>query len=198
MKGFQMTEENLEKMVQAFTTYFKKTPLMGRNPTMGNSYKEEYHLGFHDDNYLFNTDDYGLQNEEWARRLAYLSPSYPKLHQFLDFHTSKQKGYDITQRAYAVPYGSEISGVLSWKYSENNTCIFPQIYKDEFMLERFRYAQKIFPMSFVMSGAGMCDSRYPKKDSEEYRLAMTFHGEMGYDLFVASAKATKAELEVVF
>lgn len=29
------------------------------------------------------------------------------------------------------------------------------------MLERFRYSQKIFPMSFVMSGAGMCDSRYP-------------------------------------
>lgn len=116
MKDFQMTEENLEKMVQAFTTYFKKTPLMGRNPTMGNSYKEEYHLGFHDDNYLFNTDEYGLVNEEWARRLNYIGQGYSKLHQFLDFHKNTNKGYDITQRAYSVPYGSEISGNLARKY----------------------------------------------------------------------------------
>ena len=52
------------------------------------------------------------------------------------------------------------------------------------MLERFRYSQTIFPMSFVMSGAGMCDRSYPPKNSEEYRLAMSFHGEIGYDLFI--------------
>lgn len=125
MKGFQMTDANLEKMVQAFVASFKKTPLMGRNPTMGGAYKEEYGLGFHDDNYLFNTDDYGLVNEEWARRLAYLNPSYPSLHQFLDFHTNTKKGYDIRGRAYAKPYGAEISGVLSYKYKENGSCIFP-------------------------------------------------------------------------
>lgn len=66
------------------------------------------------------------------------------------------------------------------------------------MLERFRYAQKIFPMSFVMSGAGMCDSSYPPKGSAEYNLAMTFHGEIGYDLFVSSARKARASLEVVF
>ena len=116
----------------------------------------------------------------------------------MDFHTSSTKGYDITKRAFAVPYGSEISGVLSRTYGENGSCIFPQIYKDQFMLERFRYSQKIFPMSFVMSGAGMCDSSYPPKGSEEYNLAMTFHGEIGYDLFIKSAKTTKSELEVTF
>ena len=49
-----------------------------------------------------------------------------------------------------------------------------------------------------MSGAGMCDSSYPAPESEEYHLAMNFHGEIGYDLFVKSAQVHKSTIAVEF
>ena len=49
-----------------------------------------------------------------------------------------------------------------------------------------------------MSGGGMCSTEYPQKDSDEYRFAMTFHGEIGYDLFIKSAKVEKSALTVTF
>ena len=83
-----MSAEKQEALVAQYCKYFKKTKLQHRNPTMGNS--PAYPVGFHDDNFVFNSAEYHTPTwDEMIDRATIcdgaVEGEWYELHQFDDF-----------------------------------------------------------------------------------------------------------------
>ena len=78
-----MTDDNLRKIIKAYVSSFSSTKLMGRNPSLGHA--NEYPIGYHDDNFMFNTSDFHTKSPEWKALLRKQHYTYATLQQFYDF-----------------------------------------------------------------------------------------------------------------
>ena len=170
----QMTNKNLQRIIESYVSSFKKTKLMGRNPSLG--YANEFPIGYHDDNFLFNTSDFHKKNSEWKKLLRKQNYSYGTLQQFYDFingNGGKYKplwdvwktqmfGGELSLQMYQEPFGP------LWSGTER---------------EALEYCINQFHMSWLM-GVGV--GGIPELNSDEYKEFRKVAGSFGYDLYIDS------------
>ena len=169
-----MTNLNLSRIIEAYTFSFTKTKLMGRNPSLGHAY--EYPIGYHDDNFMFNTSDYHKINKDWRGLLRRQNYAYGTLQQFYDFINGNGGSYEPLWDLWETQmFGGELS---------------MQIYEEPFgplwsgtERKALDYCINQFHMSWLMGvGAG----GVPEQTTEEYREYCKVAGSFGYDIFIDS------------
>ena len=172
-----MTNQNLNRLIEAFTQSFTRTKLMARNPSLGNA--NRYDIGFHDDNFLFNSSDYHTQSKAWKNLLEQVDPSYGTLQQFYDFIDGQNGNYmPLWDRWETQMFGGELSGFMYnppfgplWSGTER---------------EALDYCIRQFHMSWLM---GCGQGGIPKKDTPEYAQYEAVSASFGYDLAIAKVEA---------
>ena len=172
-----MRDENLEKLIEAYTNAFSVTKLMGRNPSLGNAH--DYPIGYHDDNFLFNSSDFHRQNQDWKALMRLCDPSYATIQQFYDFIDGQNGRYaPLWEQWKTQMFGGELSGMLKrdpfgpiWSGTER---------------EAFDYCVNQFHISWLM-GTGR--DGIPAEDSPLYDEYLRVCASFGYDLSIASVSA---------
>ena len=169
-----MTNENLRKLIEAYVSSFQKTKLMGRNPSLG--YANEYPIGYHDDNFLFNTSDFHKHNSEWKALLRKQDYSYGTLQQFYDFINGNGGKYEPLWDLWKTQmFGGELSMQMSmepfgplWSGTER---------------EALDYCVNQFHMSWLM---GLGVGGVPETNTAEYQEFRKVAGSFGYDIYIDS------------
>ena len=159
---------------------------MGRNPSLG--YANEYPVGYHDDNFLFNTSDFHTQSPEWKALLKKQNPTYGTLQQFYDFINGDGGRYEPLWDLWKTEmFGGELSG---------------QMYKEPFgplwsgtEREALDYCIRQFHMSWLM-GVGV--DGIPDVNTDAYREFREVADSFGYDLYIDSVvgKNRTAKIQV--
>ncbi len=169
-----MTDKNLSKLLDAYTASFKQTKLMARNPSLGNASK--YDVGYHDDNFLFNTSDFHKQSAEWKALLKKIDVNYGTLQQFYDFINGCNGNYEpIWDKWQTQMFGGELSGMMYTDY-------FGPILKGT-EREALDYCIKQFHVTWL-SGVGK--GGIPYKDSQDYQEYLEIAGSFGYKIGIQS------------
>ena len=169
-----MTDRNLRRIIETYVSSFKKTKLMGRNPSLG--YANEYPIGYHDDNFMFNTSDFHKQNREWKAMLRKQDYTYGTLQQFYDFINGNGGSYQPLWELWKTQmFGGELS---------------LQMYKEPFgplwsgtEREALDYCINQFHMSWLM---GVGAEGIPETNTAEYLEFRKVAGSFGYDIFIDS------------
>lgn len=169
-----MTNENLKRVIEAYVHAFSSTKLMARNPSLG--YANEFPIGYHDDNFLFNSSDYHTVSPEWKALLAKQDPSFATLQQFYDFINGNGGAYEPLWDAWKTQmFGGELS---------------MQMYKEPFGslwsgTERgaLQYCIVQFHVTWLM---GYGQGSIPDSSTAEYRDFLDVAGSFGYNLFIDS------------
>lgn len=172
-----MTDDNLNSLIEAYTAAFRRTKLMARNPSLGRAY--DYPIGFHDDNFMFNSSDFHKQNAEWKALLQKQNRTYGTLQQFYDFIDGNGGKYDpIWDKWETQMFGGELSGQMYqppfgplWSGTEH---------------EALLYCIGQFHVSWIM-GVGV--DGIPATDSAEYRDYLETAGAFGYDIGLVSTES---------
>ncbi len=167
-----MTNENLKRIIEAYVSCFTKTKLMGRNPSLG--YANEFPIGYHDDNFMFNTSDFHTKSREWKALLRKQDYTYGTLQQFYDFINGDGGKYEpLWDRWETQMFGGELSMQMSkdpfgplWSGTER---------------EALDYCIDQFHMSWLM-GVGV--GGIPATNTEEYKEFRKVAGSFGYDIFI--------------
>ena len=169
-----MTDKNLSRIIETYVASFKNTKLMGRNPTVGHA--NEYPIGYHDDNFLFNTSDFHTKSNEWKALLRKQDYSYGTIQQFYDFMNGNGGSYEplwdlwktqmfggeLSMQMYLEPFGP------LWSGTER---------------QALDYCIDQFHMSWIM---GVGTGGIPDKDTPEYQEFRNVAGSFGYDIFIDS------------
>ena len=169
-----MTNDNLRKIVEEYVADFHKTKLMARNPSLG--YANEYPIGYHDDNFMFNTSDFHTVSPEWKALLRKQDYTYGTLQQFYDFINgdggkyeplwdqwkTQMFGGEMSRQMYMAPFGP------LWSGTER---------------EALDYCIQQFHMSWMM---GVGDGGIPETNTAEYQEFKKVAGSFGYDLSIQS------------
>ena len=172
-----MTDENLNRIIEAYTHAFTKTKLMARNPSLGNA--NRYDIGFHDDNFLFNSSDFHTQSQEWKQLLEQVDPSYGTLQQFYDFIDGQNGNYmPIWDKWETQMFGGELSGFM---YSEPFGPIWTGTER-----EAFDYCVKQFHLSWLM---GCGQGGIPALGTPAYREYLKVSASFGYDIAIDAVEA---------
>lgn len=180
-----MTNANLERLIQAYTESFTRTKLMARNPSLGNAHN--YDIGFHDDNFLFNSSDFHSQNENWKHLLQQVDSSYGTLQQFYDFMDGENGNYmPIWDKWETQMFGGELSGFMYnppfgslWSGTER---------------EALGYCVRQFHMSWLM---GCGQGGIPAAGTAEYQEYLKVAAGFGYDLAIASVEAKERTGKII-
>ena len=180
-----MTNPNLNRLIEAFTESFTQTKLMARNPSLGNA--NRYDIGFHDDNFLFNSSDFHTQNKAWKNLLEQVDPSYGTLQQFYDFMDGQNGNYmPIWDKWETQMFGGELSGFMYnppfgplWSGTER---------------EALDYCIRQFHMSWLM---GCGQGGLPKKDAPEYASYEAVSASFGYDIAIAKVEAKERTGKII-
>ena len=183
-----MTDNNLKRIIEAYVSSFTKTKLMGRNPSLG--YAHQYPIGYHDDNFMFNTSDFHKVNAEWKALLRKQHYTYSTLQQFYDFINGNGGKYEPLWNLWQTQmFGGELSMQMSkepfgplWSGTER---------------EALDYCINQFHMSWLM-GVGI--GGIPATDTEEYEEYRKVSGSFGYDIYIDSVtgKNRTAKLSTSF
>lgn len=169
-----MTDDNLRKIIEAYVSSFSSTKLMGRNPSLGHA--NEYPIGYHDDNFMFNTSDFHTKSPEWKALLRKQHYTYATLQQFYDFINGNGGKYEPLWDLWKTQmFGGELSMQMSmepfgslWSGTER---------------EALDYCIRQFHMSWLM-GVGV--GGIPQTNTAEYQEYRKVAGSFGYDLFIDS------------
>lgn len=183
-----MKSKNMRKLLDAYTESFQTTKLLARNPSLGNA--STYDIGFHDDNFLFNTSDFHTKSPEWKSLLESLDRSYGTLQQFYDFINGCNGNYEpIWDKWQTQMFGGELSGLM---YSDCFGSIFEGTER-----EALDYCIEQFHMSWL-SGTGK--SGIPSEDSPEYQEYLEVARSFGYEIGITevSSKERTGKLTVTF
>lgn len=165
-----MTNQNISKLLTAYTNAFHTTKLMARNPSLGNA--SEYDVGFHDDNFLFNTSDFHTQSAEWKALLKKLDPSYGTLQQFYDFINGNNGNYNpIWDKWQTQMFGGELSGMM---YEDCFGSILEGTER-----EALDYCINQFHVTWLM---GVGKSGIPEKGTPEYEEYLEVASSFGYEI----------------
>lgn len=175
--SFYMSNKNMSRLIEAYTSAFKTTKLMARNPSLGNA--STYDVGYHDDNFLFNSSDFHTKSPKWKALLKSLDSSYGTLQQFYDFINGCNGNYEpIWDKWQTQMFGGELSGMM---YHDP----FGSILKGT-EREALDYCIKQFHMSWI-SGVGR--GGIPDKDSEDYQKYLEVANSFGYKIGIESVSA---------
>ena len=172
-----MTNENLSRIIEEYTRAFTKTKLMGRNPSLGNAHS--FDIGYHDDNFLFNTSDFHTKSEDWKNLMKKIDPSYATLQQFYDFINGQNGSYEpIWDKWQTQMFGGEISGMMNadpfgalWSGTEH---------------EVLDYCIKQFHVSWIM---GVGRGGIPEMGTPEYDKYLEVASSFGYEIGIKSVKS---------
>lgn len=165
-----MTSKNISKLIEAYTNAFSITKLMARNPSLGKAY--EYDVGYHDDNFLFNTSDFHKQSAEWKALLKKLDPSYGTLQQFYDFINGNGGEYEpIWDKWETQMFGGELSGMM---YEDCFGSILEGTER-----EALDYSINQFHLTWLM---GVGKSGIPEKGTPEYEEYLEVARSFGYEI----------------
>lgn len=165
-----MTTENMSKLIKAYTNAFKTTKLMARNPSLGHA--SEYDVGFHDDNFLFNSSDFHTKSDEWKALLKKIDPSYGKLQQFYDFINGCNGNYEpIWDKWQTQMFGGELSGMM---YDDCFGSILEGTER-----EAMDYSINQFHMTWLM---GVGKGGIPEKGTTEYKEYLKLASSFGYEI----------------
>ncbi|MBQ9902438.1 MAG: DUF4832 domain-containing protein [Clostridia bacterium] len=181
----QMTNENLRRIIETYVSSFKKTKLMGRNPSLG--YANQFPIGYHDDNYMFNTSDFHTRSREWKNLLRKQDYSYGTLQQFYDFINgdggkypplwdiwqTQMFGGELSMQMYLEPFGP------LWSGTER---------------EALDYCIHQFHMSWLM-GVGV--GGIPDADTDGYKEFRKVAGSFGYDIYIDSVTGKNCTSKIV-
>lgn len=179
-----MTNQNMSKLLDAYTAAFKKTKLMARNPSLGNA--SEYDVGYHDDNFLFNTSDFHTKSPEWKALLKSLDSSYGTLQQFYDFINGCNGNYEpIWDKWQTQMFGGELSGII---YEDP---FGPILWGTE--REALNYCIEQFHVTWL-SGVGK--GGIPYKGTEDYEEYLEIANSFGYEIGIESVTADGSEISV--
>lgn len=181
-----MTNDNLRRLIEAYTASFRSTKLMGRNPSLGFAY--DYDIGYHDDNFLFNTSDFHTKSPEWKALLRQQDWTYAHLQQFYDFIDGNSGQYPSLWDAWETQmFGGEMSS---------------QMYKPPFGSlwsgtehEALLYSMEQFHMSWLM---GIGKGNVPDTNTADYEVYLNTAAHFGYDIGIVSVKAHTGRIEVSF
>lgn len=172
-----MTNENLRRIIEGYIQAFSTTKLMGRNPSLG--YAHDFAIGYHDDNFLFNTSDFHTQSSEWKSLLQKLNRSYGTIQQFYDFVNGQNGNYaPIWDKWQSQMFGGELSGML---YADP----FGPLW-DGTEREALDYCINQFHVSWIM---GVGRGGIPEADTPAYQEYLTVAGSFGYDIAIQSVEA---------
>ena len=169
-----MSDENLNRIIEEYVAAFKTTKLMARNPSLGNA--NQYQIGYHDDNFLFNTSDFHTVSPEWKALLKKQDYTYGTLQQFYDFINgnggqyeplwdmwkTQMFGGEMSRQMYLEPFGP------LWSGTER---------------EALDYCIKQFHMTWVM---GIGQGTIPETNTAEYKEFKNVAGSFGYDVSIES------------
>lgn len=172
-----MSAEKQEALVAQYCKYFKKTKLQHRNPTMGNS--PAYPVGFHDDNFVFNSAEYHTPTwDEMIDRATIcdgaVEGEWYELHQFDDFFREK----DLWKRYKTEMMGAEISGVMAFKDRQGEYFFGPMFEGEALNALLFctTHFHMTFSLGFQRGGGGV-----PEKGTEAYKNFRYAASLFGYD-----------------
>ncbi len=183
-KWFAMNSKNMRKLLDAYTSSFKTTKLMARNPSLGRSYT--YDVGYHDDNFLFNSSDFHTKSPEWKALLKSLDSSYGTLQQFYDFINGCNGNYQsIWDKWQTQMFGGELSGMM---YHDPFGSILEGTER-----EALDYCIQQFHVSWI-SGVGR--GGIPEKGTEAYQEYLEVANSFGYDIGIESVTADSATKEI--
>ena len=181
-----MSDDNLRRIIETYVASFHTTKLMGRNPSLGGA--NEFPIGYHDDNFMFNTSDFHKINSQWKALLRKQDYTYGTLQQFYDFINGDSGRYQPLWDLWKTQmFGGELSG---------------QMYKEPFGTlwsgterEALDYCINQFHMSWLM---GVGNGGIPDINSDEYKEFRKVSGSFGYNLFIESvtAKNRTSKVEV--
>lgn len=187
-----MSAEKQEALVAQYCKYFKKTKIQHRNPTMGNS--PAYPVGFHDDNFVFNSAEY--HTPEWDAMIDAATicdgakeGEWYELHQFDDFFREA----DLWKRYKTEMMGAEISGVMAFKNREGQY-FFGNMFEGEalrvlcFCTTHFHMT---FSLGFQRGGGGV-----PEKGTELYKNFRYAASLFGYDFTLKDARFEEDKLTI--
>ena len=180
-----MTNDNLRRIIEAYTASFRKTKLMGRNPSLG--YANEYPIGYHDDNFMFNTSDFHTKSLEWKSLLRKQHYTYGTLQQFYDFINGDGGKYEPLWDLWKTQmFGGELSVQMSmepfgplWSGTER---------------EALEYCINQFHVSWIM-GVGV--GGIPETNTAEYQEFRKVAASFGYDIFIDSVEGKNRTAKVV-
>ena len=183
-----MKDDHLRTLIEEYVSDFQRTKLMGRNPSLG--YANEYPIGYHDDNFMFNTSDFHKQSPEWKDLLRQQDRTYATLQQFYDFidgnggcykplweqWKTQMFGGELSRQIYLEPFGT------LWDGTER---------------EALDYCINQFHMSWLM-GVGF--GGIPETNTPEYKEFKNVAGSFGYDISIqsVSAKNYTGKIETTF
>ncbi len=183
-----MTNDNLRKIIEAYVSAFTKTKLMARNPSLG--YANEFPIGYHDDNFMFNTSDFHTKSPEWKALLRKQNYTYGTLQQFYDFINGNGGKYEPLWDIWKTQmFGGELSMQMSmepfgplWSGTER---------------EALAYCINQFHMSWLM---GVGTGGIPDANSDEYQEFRKVAASFGYDIFIdsVSGKNRTSKLTTTF
>ena len=186
----KMSCESQQKLVAQYCRYFKKTKLQARNPNMGNS--RDYPIGFHDDNFVFNSAEYHTPGWDAMMNACALNDGEPdgawyELHQFEDFIRDNQ----LEDRWKEQMMGAEISGVMAFKNKEGEY-FFGNMFEGE-SLSALIYCTTHFHMTFSLGfqrgGGGVPQKGTPQYENFRYAASV-----FGYDFTLCDASLEKGLL----
>ena len=176
---FAMNNKNMSRLLDAYTASFKTTKLMARNPSLGKAYS--YDVGYHDDNFLFNTSDFHKQSPEWKALLKSLDSTYGTLQQFYDFINGCNGQYkSIWDKWQTQMFGGELSGMM---YHDPFGPILEGTER-----EALDYCIQQFHVSWI-SGVGR--GGIPEKDTEAYQKYLEIANSFGYKIGIESVAFDK-------
>ena len=183
-----MTNDNLRRIIEEYVSSFRHTKLMGRNPSLG--YANEYPIGYHDDNFMFNTSDFHTQNKEWKSLLRKQDYTYGTLQQFYDFIDGNGGRYEPLWDLWKTQmFGGELSGQM---YLEPFGPLWSGTER-----EALEYCINQFHVSWLM---GVGTGGIPETNTAEYQEFRKVAGSFGYDIFIDSVtgKNRTAKMTVSF
>lgn len=171
-----MTNENLNRLIVAYTQAFPNTKLMCRNPSLG--YAHNYEIGYHDDNFIFNTSDFHTQSAEWKSLLEQVDSTYGTLQQFYDFINGENGNYEpIWDKWKTQMFGGEISGLM---YNDPFGPLWSGTER-----EVLDYCIQQFHLSWIM---GVGRGGIPKVDTPEYQEYLKVASSFGYEIAISSVE----------
>lgn len=172
-----MTDEHLNTLIETYVSAFRYTKLMARNPSLGGAYN--YDIGYHDDNFLFNTSDFHTKSPEWKALLRQQHYTYGTLQQFYDFIDGNGGKYaPLWDQWQTQMFGGELSGQL---YQPPFGPLWDGVER-----EALEYCIQQFHVSWIM---GVGSGSIPATDTNEYKEFRKVAGSFGYDIAIESVHA---------
>ncbi len=188
----RMPNSTIEKLVSQYCKCFKKTKLQSRNPNFGHA--RNYPIGYHDDNFVFNSADYhtpgwdnmqGLCSETFGEGYV----AYTQLHQFEDFIY----GNGLQDNWKDQMMGAEISGCLGFK-TRAGANIYGNMFEGE-CLKALEYNIEHFHITFSL-GWHRGGGALPRPGSGQYDNFKRAALDCGYDFTVTGASYDDGKLTV--